>query len=152
MAFAGVWRWPMYVRTVVYIVITKVFQKVIGKLRVSIFYYGTFTVHFRSKVHPRVPFHSPDLRKGCRIIWPKYCTEFCQRGEISHWKIKHVNFYIEICTAEIYVMQNLCVNNGMEQQKAQYEYYSSHIPSMPLPPSGHRPIDGPSCLSPTALY
>ena len=47
------------------VLITKVFQKVIGKLSMTIFYYGIFTVHFRTKVHPRVPFHSPDLRKGC---------------------------------------------------------------------------------------
>ena len=50
------------------VVITEVFQKVIGKLRMTIFYYGIFTVHFRTKVHPRVPFHSPDLRKGCRVV------------------------------------------------------------------------------------
>ena len=47
---------------------TTIFQKVIGKLSMKSFYYGIFTVHFRTKVHPRVPFHKPDLRKDCRII------------------------------------------------------------------------------------
>ena len=50
------------------VVHTKIFQKVIGKLSMKSFYYEIFTVHFATKVHNRVPFHKPDLRKGCCII------------------------------------------------------------------------------------
>ena len=44
------------------------------------------------------------------VIWGKYSTV-----RVSHWKIKDVNFYIDICTAEIYELENLGVNNGTLQ-------------------------------------